>query len=139
MSVIIILGTAVALVVALFWRRRHRAIAPVPAPVPPAATVNLGDARRQAAVGEMHFQNEEAVRDFQAKWLREQQLITADSVIDAVQGVRSTITHVGEKSPVRAVLDHLEQQAKDCPAGVPGSVVASARLEFDRLLRGQLQ
>jgi hypothetical protein len=44
--------------------------------VPAPATAKLGD-----AVGEMQFQNEEAVRDFQAQSLRRQQLITAASIL----------------------------------------------------------
>jgi hypothetical protein len=98
--------------------------------------VNLGDAVRMLPV---ECQNEaEAVRDFQAQWLRDRLLITSDSLLATVQVVRASITHVvGEEA--RAVLDNLQRQALEHPEGVPGPVVANARLEFDRLMRANLQ
>jgi hypothetical protein len=99
-------------------------------------SVNLGDAVRMLPV---ESQNEaEAVRDFQAQWLRDRLLITSDSLLATVQVVRASITHVvGEEA--RAVLDDLQRQALEHPEGVPSPVVANARLEFDRLMRANLQ
>jgi hypothetical protein len=79
-----------------------------------------------------------AVRDAQAAWAREQELITSDSVIATVRGVRATITHVGA-AEARAVLDDLQQQAADHPEGVPGYVVAAGRTRFDELMRRNVQ
>jgi hypothetical protein len=79
-----------------------------------------------------------AVRDAQAAWAREQELITSDSVIATVRGVRATITHVGA-AEARAVLDDLQQQAADHPEGVPGYVVAAGRMRFDELMRRHVQ
>jgi hypothetical protein len=99
-------------------------------------SVNLGAAVRMLP---LECQNEaEAVRDFQAQWLRDRQLITSDSVLATVQVVRSTITAFGALE-ARAVLDDLQRQAHEHPEGVPGPVVANARLEFDRLMRANLQ
>jgi hypothetical protein len=78
------------------------------------------------------------VRDAQAAWAREQELITSDSVIATVRGVRATITHVGA-AEARAVLDDLQLQAIAHPEGVPGHVVANARLRFDEFMRYNLQ
>jgi hypothetical protein len=36
-----------------------------------------------------------AIRDAQARWAREQPLITSESVIRVVQGARATIIHAG--------------------------------------------
>ena len=100
------------------------------------SSVNLGAAVRMLP---LECQNEaEAVRDFQAEWLRDRQLITSDSVLATVQVVRSTITAFGALE-ARAVLDDLQRQAHEHPEGVPGPVVANARLEFDRLMRANLQ
>jgi hypothetical protein len=105
-----------------------------PAPVPP---VNLGDAVREMLPLERQ-NDDEAVRDFQAEWRRDRQLITSDSVLATVQVARASITHVvGEEA--HAVLDDLQRQAHEHPEGVPGDVVANARLEFDRLMRANLQ
>jgi hypothetical protein len=79
-----------------------------------------------------------AVRDAQAAWAREQELITSDSVIATVRGVRATITHVGQ-TEARAVLDDLQRQAIAHPQGVPGHIVANARLQFDELMRRNIQ
>jgi hypothetical protein len=99
-------------------------------------SVNLGAAVRMLP---LECQNEaEAVRDFQAQWLRDRQLITSDSVLATVQVVRSTITAFGALE-ARAVLDDLQRQAHEHPEGVPGPVVANAHLEFDRLMRANLQ
>jgi hypothetical protein len=100
-------------------------------------SVNLGDAVREMLPVEC--QNEaEAVRDFQAQWLRDRLLITSDSLLATVQAARASIRHVvGEEA--RAVLDDLQRQAHEHPEGVPGPVVANARLEFDRLMRANLQ
>jgi hypothetical protein len=107
----------------------------VPAPLPPH--VNLGAAVREMLP--LECQNEdEAVRDFQAEWLRDRQLITSDSVLATVQVVRSTITAFGALE-ARAVLDDLDQLAKDRPEGVPGFMVAAARIRFDELMRRNIQ
>jgi hypothetical protein len=79
-----------------------------------------------------------AVRDAQAAWADEQERITSDSVIATVQGVRATITHVGQ-AEARAVLDDLQRQASAHPEGVPGHAVAHARLQFDELMRRNIQ
>jgi hypothetical protein len=79
-----------------------------------------------------------AVRDAQAAWAREQELITSDSIIATVQGVRATIIHAGA-AEARAVLDDLQLQAIAHPEGVPGHVVANARLQFDEFMRRNVQ
>jgi hypothetical protein len=78
------------------------------------------------------------VRDAQARWAQEQELITSGSVIAVIQGVRATITHAGAED-ARSVLDDLQRQASAHPEGVPGHVVANARLQFDELMRANLQ
>jgi hypothetical protein len=122
---------AVAIGVAVRRRRRGIAPAPVPAPLPPH--VNLGDAVREMLP--LECQNEaEAVRDFQAQWLTDRQLITSDSVLATVQVARASIRHVvGEEA--RAVLDGLQRQAREHPEGIAGPVVANARLRFVSLRR----
>ena len=99
-------------------------------------SVNLGAAVRMLP---LECQNEaEAVRDFQAQWLRDRLLITSDSLLATVQVVRASITHVvGEEA--RAVLDDLQRQAHEHPEGVPGYIVADARVKFDGLMRANLQ
>jgi hypothetical protein len=78
------------------------------------------------------------VRDSQAAWLRDQELITADSLVSVVQLARGSITHAG--APLaRALLDDLQQQAAAHPEGLPGPLVAGARLRFDELMRSNLQ
>jgi hypothetical protein len=52
------------------------------------------------------------------------------SIIATLQIARASIPHAGAIE-ARAVLDDLEQRAK--------KVVANARLEFDRLMRANLQ
>jgi hypothetical protein len=79
-----------------------------------------------------------AVRDAQARWMQEQLLITSDSVITVVQGVRATITHAGAVE-ARALLDDLQQQAANHPEGVPGYLVAAGRVRFDELMRRNVQ
>jgi hypothetical protein len=79
-----------------------------------------------------------AIRDAQARWLRDRERITADSVLEAVQGIRTTIVHAGAVE-ARAVLDDLEQLAKDHPQGVPGHLIADARLQFDECMRRNIQ
>jgi hypothetical protein len=79
-----------------------------------------------------------AVRDAQAAWLWDQELITTDSVITVVQGVRATITHAGAVE-ARALLDDLQQQAANHPEGVPGYLVAAGRVRFDELMRRNIQ
>ena len=104
---------------------------------PLCRTRNLGAAVREMLP--LECQNDaEAVRDFQAEWLREQDLITSDSVLDAVRLARGTITHVGGGA-TRAVLDALEREADAHSEGVPGHVVAKARLQFDELMRRNVQ
>jgi hypothetical protein len=79
-----------------------------------------------------------ALRDAQAAWLRDQELITADSVVSVVQLARGSITHAG--APLaRALLDDLQQQAATHPEGVPGYLVANARMKFDELMRRNIQ
>jgi hypothetical protein len=79
-----------------------------------------------------------AVRDAQAAWLRDQEFITADSVIATAQKARAEITHCGA-AEVRRLLDGLQREADTHPEGLPGHVVASARLRFDELMRANLQ
>jgi hypothetical protein len=100
-------------------------------------SVNLGDAVHEKLP--LECQNEaEAVRDFQAQWLRDRLLITSDSLLATVQVVRASITHVvGEEA--RAVLDDLQRQAHEHPEGVPGYIVADARVKFNGLMRANLQ
>jgi hypothetical protein len=79
-----------------------------------------------------------AVRDAQAAWLWDQELITADSVIATAQKARAAITHAGAVE-ARALLDDLQQQAANHPEGVPGYLVAAGRVRFDELLRRNVQ
>ena len=78
------------------------------------------------------------VRDVQAAWARAQERITAESVVEAAQKTRAAITHAGA-AEARAVLDDLQRQAVDHPEGIPGPVVAAARLQFDALMRSNVQ
>jgi hypothetical protein len=134
--IVLVLALGAALALFVFSRRRRRGIAaaPVPAPVP---HVNLGDAVREMLPLERQ-NDDEAVRDFQAEWLRDRQLITSDSVLATVQVARTSIRHVGGEE-ARAVLDDLQRQAAEHPEGVPGHVVANARLRFDELMRSNVQ
>jgi hypothetical protein len=132
---VIILAGAFEVFVSMRRRRRR---APAPAPVLPSEPhVNLGDAVREMLPLERQ-NDDEAVRDFQAEWLRDRQLITSDSVLATVQVARTSITHVGGEE-VHAVLDDLQRQAAEHPEGVPGHVVANARLRFDELMRSSVQ
>jgi hypothetical protein len=131
-AVVIILLAAAALMEFIFWRRRRAPPPVAPAPVP-APVTNLGE-----AVAEMRPQTPEDELVYQVNWLCQQRLIEADSILETVQVARSTITHVGSEK-VRNLLDDLERQALSHPEGVPGPVVANARLEFDRLMRSNLQ
>jgi hypothetical protein len=79
-----------------------------------------------------------AVAVDQAAWARRQELIAADSVIAVVQGARSTIVHAGA-AEARAVLDDLQRVAAAHPEGLPGHIVANARLQFDELMRRNIQ
>ena len=79
-----------------------------------------------------------AVAAAQAAWMREQGLLTADSVMTAVQRTRAEIVHAGA-SQARAVLDDLERVAVESPNGVPVQIVAHARLKFDALMRSNIQ
>jgi hypothetical protein len=134
----LVLALAAALALFFIRRRRRPGTAPVPVPVPsPAVHVNLGDALREMLP--LDRQNDpEAVRDFQSRWLRDRQSITADSVLETVQVARASITHVAG-AEAHAVLDDLQRQANEHPEGVPGHIVAGARLRFDEILRGNLQ
>jgi hypothetical protein len=79
------------------------------------------------------------VRDSQAAWLRDQELITADSVVSVVQGARSQIVHCGAIE-ARGVLDDLQQlAANQSEGGVPGYLVAAGRVRFDELMRRNVQ
>jgi len=78
------------------------------------------------------------VRDAQAAWARDQERIDAASVIAVVQGARSTIVHAGA-AEARAVLDDLQRVAAAHPEGLPGHIVANARLKFDALMRKTIQ
>jgi hypothetical protein len=55
-----------------------------------------------------------------------------------VQRARGAITHAGAEE-ARRVLDALEFQARVSPDGVPGELVANARLKFDELMRANIQ
>jgi hypothetical protein len=119
--------TLLAVMIAAYrigWRRR----------VMPAEV----SAREIIAAREVGGDPGPAVRDSQAAWLRDQELITADSVVSVVQLARGSITHAGA-ADARAVLDDLQRQAADHPEGVPGYVVAAGRVRFDELMRGNLQ
>jgi hypothetical protein len=78
------------------------------------------------------------LRDAQAAWARAQERITAESVLKVVQDIRGDITHCGA-AEARAVLDDLQREAAAHPEGVPGPIVASARLRFDEIMRANLQ
>ena len=94
------------------------------------------EARAQLGDAFAGGQNEaEAVRDFQAEWLRDQALITSDSVLDAVRLARGTITHVGGGA-ARAVLDDLQRQAHE---HAEASVEPKAGVGDDVPRRGNLQ
>jgi hypothetical protein len=135
-TTVLVLALGAALALFVFSRRRRRGIAPAPAPAP-VPQVNLGDAVRETLP--LERQNDaEAVRDFQAQWLRDRQLLTSDSVLATVQVARASIRHVvGEEA--RAVLDDLQRQAHEHPEGVSGHIVADARLRFDDIMRRNLQ
>src|SRR6185312_14933235 len=64
-------------------------------------------------------------------------LLAAESVVRAVQLARTDIAHAGAPE-ARAVLDDLEREARAHPEGIPGHVVAAARLRFDDLMRRNL-
>ena len=72
------------------------------------------------------------------EWCRSQPTINSDTLIDAVQKVRGTITHCGAVA-ARTELDRLQRLAEQNPEGVPGVVVADSRLQFDSLMRANLQ
>ena len=65
-------------------------------------------------------------------------LMTSESVMRTVQLARAEIAHAGA-SEARTVLDELEREAREHPDGVPGHVVAEARLRFDAIMRANLQ
>jgi hypothetical protein len=71
-------------------------------------------------------------------WCRRQQTIDSATLIDATQKIRGMITHAGAVE-ARAVLDGLEREAESHPQGVPGHIVADARMKFDQLMRANLQ
>jgi hypothetical protein len=79
-----------------------------------------------------------AIAMAQAAWMREQGLLAAESVVHAVQLARTDIAHAGAPE-ARAVLDDLEREARAHPEGIPGHVVAAARMRFDELMRRNLQ
>jgi hypothetical protein len=130
--------TVLAVVIAAFHlarRRRHRRL------VDTASARELVETRLSTIserIREGGDPDDNRVRDAQAAWARDQERITADSVIAVVQRVRASIAHAGA-AEARRVLDDLERQASDHPEGVPGPVVAAARLRFDELMRTNLQ
>jgi hypothetical protein len=73
-----------------------------------------------------------------AKWCRNQPSLDSAALIDALQKVRSSITHTGAVA-VRAELDRLQRLAEESPEGVPGHIVADARVTIDALMRSNLQ
>jgi hypothetical protein len=79
-----------------------------------------------------------AIAAAQAAWARSQERIASERVIGVCQSVRSTITHTGAVA-ARAELDRLQRLAEANPEGVPGAVVADARLQFDSLMRANIQ
>jgi hypothetical protein len=132
-----------ALVAVVCISHRRRPVRPVDEDVAPEASARELIASRLAILSERMRESGgdpdgRAVRDAQAAWAREQELITSDSVIATVQGVRATITHVGH-TEARTALDDLQQQAADHPEGVPGYVVAAGRVRFDDLMRRDVQ
>jgi hypothetical protein len=64
--------------------------------------------------------------------------MAAESVVRAVQLARAEIAHAGA-AEARAVLDELEHEAREHPEGLPGAVVAEARMRFDEIMRRNLQ
>lgn len=125
--VVVVLVAVLSIALAISLRRRRRQL-------------NIDAINEATAYFEAQNEDEtnQAKRDAQAEWARGQELITADSILTAVQGVRATITHAGA-AEARAVLDSLQKEAADHPEGVPGHVVASARLRFDELMRANVQ
>lgn len=139
---IIVLSVALAAVVCIRWRRRHVRLVDT---ANDASEVSAREliASRLAVLSERIREgggdpDGRTVRDAQARWMREQELITADSVVAVVQRARGEIVHAGA-AEARAGLDDLEQQARVHPEGVPGHIVASARLRFDECMRSNLQ
>jgi hypothetical protein len=119
---------AVFAVAVLIFARRRRAARSSP--------TSCADVANEAR---FHYAGDgRAIRDAQARWAREQPLITSESVIRVVQGARAEIAHAGA-SEAREVLDELEHQAAAHPEGVPGYVVAAGRVRFDELMRGNIQ
>ena len=74
----------------------------------------------------------------EARRRREEGILDSRTVLVAVQHARAEIAHAGA-SEARAVLDELEREARAHPAGLPGPVVAAARMRFDELMRTNLQ
>ena len=74
----------------------------------------------------------------EARRRREEGILDSRTVLVAVQHTRAEIAHAGA-SEARAVLDELEAQARTHPEGVPGHVVAAARVRFEELMRANLQ
>ena len=73
-----------------------------------------------------------------AEWCRNQPSLDSGALVDALQKVRSSITHTGAVA-VRAELDRLQRLAEESPEGVPGHIVADARVTIDALMRNNLQ
>jgi hypothetical protein len=133
----------IALAAVVCISRRRRPVRPVGEDAEPEVSARELIASRLAILSERIREgggdpDGRAVRDAQARWAQEQELITSGSVIAVIQGVRATITHVGA-ADARAVLDDLQRQASAHPEGVPGHVVANARLQFDELMRRNIQ
>jgi hypothetical protein len=132
-----------ALVAIVCISRRRRFVRPVDEDVAPEASARELIASRLAIISERIRESGgdpdgRAMRDAQAAWAREQERITSDSVVVVVQRLRAAIVHTGA-AEARAVLDELQRQAAAHPEGVPGYVVAIARLQFDGLMRRNVQ
>ena len=106
--------------------------------LPPVPHANLGAAVREMLP--LECQNDaEAVRDFQAEWLREQDLITSDSVLDAVRLARGTDHARRRRRYSRGARRSCSRRRLPIPRAYPGTLVANARLRFDELMRRNIQ
>jgi hypothetical protein len=133
----------VALVAVICISRRRRPVRPVGEDAVPEVSARKPIESRLAILSERIREgggdpDGRAVRDAQAAWAREQELITSDSIIATVQGARATIIHAGA-AEARAVLDDLQREAAAHPEGLPGPLVAHARLQFDEFMRRNIQ
>jgi hypothetical protein len=133
----------IALVAVVCISRLRRPVRPVGKDTPPEVSARELIASRLAILSERMREGSgdpdgRAMRDAQAAWAREQERIASDRIVDVVQRLRAAIVHTGA-AEARAVLDELQRQASAHPEGIPGHVVANVRLQFDELMRSNLQ